>query len=68
MKPGKTLKVGGHVTTTIDGNKLIIEATEGLCVATTADLEGGVVFMFHPLSGWYIEVDMRKDKGDGEVS
>lgn len=65
-RPGKTLKVGGELTATADGNRLIIEATGGLSVATLFDTQGIVLWMWHPLSGWYVERDTREGDADGE--
>lgn len=67
-KPNKTLKVGGHATVEIDdtGQTIAITGGEGLTIATVTDLDGNVVYMHHPLTGWYIEMDLRKG-GDGEL-
>lgn len=58
-KPGKTLKVGGHAHVEVDEGKLVIAPRGGLISVTIFDLDGIVMWMYHPLSGWYIENDMR---------
>jgi hypothetical protein len=58
----KTVKLTGKATVVIDGAELKVTGNEGLVFATTGDESGAVVYMYHPLSGWYIERDMR----DGE--
>lgn len=60
-KPDKTLKVGGHARAGIDSDtdQLIITPEGGLVVVSICDLDGIVMWMHHPLSGWYIEADMR---------
>lgn len=60
MPKDKTLKISGKVEVAVEGNRLIITATEGLSVANLADTAGNVLWVYHPLSGWYIELDMRK--------
>lgn len=60
MPKDKTLKVSGKIDVAAEGNRLIITATEGLSVASVADVSGNVLWVFHPLSGWYIELDMRQ--------
>lgn len=61
-KPGKTLKVGGIANVGIDSDtdQLIITPSDGLITVTVFDLDGIVMWIHHPLSGWYIESDMRK--------
>jgi hypothetical protein len=60
--PGKTLKVGGTADAEINSaaDQLIITPQGGLVTVTVFDTRGLVVWMHHPLSGWYIEVDNRK--------
>lgn len=62
-KPSKTLKVGGIATASIDNetDQLIITREGGLVAVTVTDLRGSVLWFHHPMSGWYIEVDMRKE-------
>lgn len=62
-KPGKTLKVGGIANAGIDSDtdQLIITREGGLVAVTVTDLRGSVLWFHHPMSGWYIEVDTRKD-------
>jgi hypothetical protein len=59
-KPDKTLKVGGNAHVAVEGDKLTVTPSGGLIALTVADLDGIVMWMHHPLSGWYIECDMRK--------
>lgn len=59
-KPSKTLKVGGTAHVAIEGDKLTVTPEGGLVTVTVFDLDGIVLWMHHPLSGWYIESDTRK--------
>jgi len=65
-KPDKTLTLSGAVEVKVEGNRLIIEASGGLTAAMAADARGQVLWMWHPLSGWYVEADMRKGVGEDE--
>lgn len=67
-KPNKTLKVGGIANAGIDSDtdQLIITPKGGLVAVTVTDLRGNVVWIRHPLSGWYIEVDTRKEQTESE--
>jgi hypothetical protein len=67
-KPGKTLKVGGTANAAIDADRLIITPQGGLVTVTVFDTRGLVVWMHHPLSGWYIEVDNRKPEAPQKES
>lgn len=62
MPQDKTVKVGGHAKVEIDGDKLTVTPEGGLIAVTVTDLRGNVIYMHHPLSGWYIEMDLRKAK------
>lgn len=64
MGPDKTLKVSDKANVSVDGNSLQIEATKGLISVVVADTDGVVMWVYHPLSGWYIERDMRKEGGE----
>lgn len=54
------MKVGGTVEVSVDGRRLNVEAAGGLVMVSTMDTSGIVMWMWHPLSGWYIERDLRK--------
>lgn len=64
-KPDKTLKVGGQAQVTVNGETLTIVPQNGLIAVSIADTSGIVMWMHHPLSGWYVEADMRRDNTDG---
>ena len=49
-----------------NGNKLEIEGLDGLITAVVGDANGNALLMYHPLSGWYVEMDMRKADNDGQ--
>lgn len=64
--PEKTLKVSGKATVSVSGNRLIVEATGGLVAAFVADTEGSLPFVYHPLSGWYVERGGYRDEPNTE--
>ncbi len=61
MGADKTLRLSGKAVWKVNGNKLEIEGLGGLVTAVVGDADGNVLLMYHPLSGWYVEMDMRKD-------
>jgi hypothetical protein len=61
MAQNKTVKVEGNAKVEIEGDRLIITPEGGLIAIMIADLAGTIAYMHHPLSGWYIEMDLRKD-------
>lgn len=61
-KPAKRLQVGGMAEAKVVGDALMIAPSGGLVVVTVIDLDGTVVWMHHPLSGWYVEMDMRGNR------
>lgn len=68
-KPGKTLRMSGATNIEIDGDKFtVLPDGKGLITVWVGEAKGGVVYMFHPLSGWYIEVDMRRDDSTQQES
>jgi len=66
MGADKTLKLSGKAVCRANGNKLEIEGLDGLITAVVGDANGNVLLMYHPLSGWYVEMDMRKEGNDGQ--
>lgn len=59
----KKVKLGGKLQVSVDGNKLLVEASEGYCVAIAADEGGSVIWAYHPMSGWYVEGSMEHGGG-----
>lgn len=62
MKPDKSVTVTGTAAISVtDDSKMVIEPTDGLISITVMDGTGLVLYFWHPLSGWYIEADGRKE-------
>lgn len=59
MSQNKTVKISGKAEISSDGNAITIQASEGLVAVTATDCTGNVVYFWHPLSGWYVEIDLR---------
>lgn len=59
MPQDKHLRVSGTATPYIDKNSLVVPAFDGLVAVTVTDIRGNVLYIYHPLAGWYIEVDNR---------
>lgn len=69
MPQNKTVKATGKANVTIDGDKLVInQEGSGLISVMVGDGDGAVAYMYHPLSGWYVEMDLRRGKVEGEMS
>lgn len=65
-KPSKNLTANGKTEVIIEDNKLTIAAVDGLSAVTVTDARGNVLYMYHPMSGWYIEYNMRKEESNNE--
>lgn len=61
MSQDKTVKVGGYAHVEVDGDKLVVKPEGGLIAVAIADMKGNRIWMHHPLSGWYIEMDMPRE-------
>lgn len=65
MKPDKNVTVTGTAAISVtDDGKMAIEPRDGLIFVTVMDATGLVLYFWHPLSGWYIEADGRKEDGE----
>lgn len=63
-KPNKTLQVSGLADIEAEGDKLTIDGVGGLLTVCVMDIRGIVIYMYHPLSKWYVETDTRTDKAE----
>lgn len=62
----KNLTTTGKILMEIVDNKLVLEASEGLVMATVMGGSGAVLWFYHPLAGWYIEHDFRGGSTEDE--
>lgn len=66
MAQDKTVKVSGKLNIQIDGDKLVITPEDGLASVVTVDENGSKAYFYHPLSGWYVELEMLSEQGRSE--
>lgn len=61
----RTLKASGKAeATAASANKLEVTATDGLVEVNVTDARGNILYVYHPLSGWYTQLDLRRDEND----
>lgn len=57
----KVFKGGGIVDVEIDGHVMTIIGSGGTVAITVIDLRGPMLYVFHPMSGWYKSMDMTQE-------
>ena len=56
----------GHAEIEIEENQFKVSATDGLVTVMVGYNQGSALWLYHPLSGWYLEMD-RRDGGPGSI-
>lgn len=50
----KKIKLSGKLSTNVQGDMLLVSASEGMVAVNVMDTEYMTLWMWHPLSGWLI--------------
>lgn len=64
MSDEQGIRLDGTVQAKHAGNRLIVEGFDGNASAVIADKSGFVLLLYHPVSGWYVKSDARRERGD----